>query len=71
MCVSGGLDTDEPWQGRWEGGVLVECHGEPERKGQDQTDPLLTSRTSWTADKIHALQISLCQSYHSLFHFAC
>ena len=34
----GGLDTDEPWQGRWEGGVLVECHGEQERKGQDKTN---------------------------------
>ena len=26
---SGGLDTDEPWQGRWERGVLVECVGTP------------------------------------------
>ena len=34
---AGGLDTDEPWQGRWESGVLVECHGEQERKGQDET----------------------------------
>jgi hypothetical protein len=32
---AGGLDVDEPWQGRWEGGVLVECHGEQEREGQN------------------------------------
>ena len=23
----GGLDTAEPWQGRWAGGILVECVG--------------------------------------------
>ena len=26
----GGLDTSEPWQGRWNGGVLVECVGRAE-----------------------------------------
>ena len=26
----GGLDTSEPWQGEWNGGVLVECVGRPD-----------------------------------------
>ena len=26
----GGLDVSEPWQGRWNGGVLVECVGRKE-----------------------------------------
>jgi hypothetical protein len=26
----GGLDNPEPWQGRWNGGVLVECVGRAE-----------------------------------------
>ena len=30
--ISGGLDTAEPWQGRWAGGVLVECVGTPDNK---------------------------------------
>ena len=25
--ITGGLDTAEPWQGRWAGGILVECVG--------------------------------------------
>ena len=25
--MKGGLDTAEPWQGRWAGGILVECVG--------------------------------------------
>ena len=29
MLISGGLDSTEPWQGRWSGGVLVECVGKP------------------------------------------
>lgn len=65
--LPGGLDTDEPWQGRWEGGVLVECHGEQERKGQDKTDVrTLGHRTSWTANKKHILR-SLPDNYLFLF----
>ena len=56
FSIPGGLDTDEPWQGRWEGGVLVECHGEQERKGQDRTDRQRDGhRTSRTANKNHTL----------------
>ena len=25
--ILGGLDSAEPWQGRWAGGILVECVG--------------------------------------------
>ena len=28
--ILGGLDSAEPWQGRWASGVLVECVGRPE-----------------------------------------
>ena len=66
---SGGLDTDEPWQGRWEGGVLVECHGEQERKGQDKTDgKTQRHRTSWTTNKKHILP-NLPDNYLSLALF--
>ena len=64
--LAGGLDTDEPWQGRWEGGVLVECHGEQERKGQSKTDGQTAGRTSDESDSeqeshpsISAFQLSL------------
>lgn len=34
---SGGLDSDEPWRGRWERGVLVECVGQQEKEeGQEK-----------------------------------
>ena len=29
FLISGGLDSKEPWQGQWNGGVLVECIGRP------------------------------------------
>ena len=28
----GGLDTSEPWQGNWNGGVLIECLGKEPRQ---------------------------------------
>ena len=31
----GGLDTAEPWQGRWAGGILVECVGNPDNSGRN------------------------------------
>ena len=31
MFLTGGLDNSEPWQGRWERGVVVECHGNPDQ----------------------------------------
>ena len=67
FSIPGGLDTDEPWQGRWEGGVLVECHGEQERKGQDKTDDKRRDghRTRWTTNKNHTLQFL---SYNYLYH---
>lgn len=30
--ILGGLDTSEPWQGQWNGGVLVECVGRPDNQ---------------------------------------
>lgn len=30
LSFLGGLDTSEPWQGEWNGGVLVECVGRPD-----------------------------------------
>ena len=37
---SGGLDTSEPWQGQWNGGVLVECVGRPEKsRPEAQVNP--------------------------------
>jgi len=33
----GGLDTDEPWQGTWSGGVFVECVGQPEEEAVSAT----------------------------------
>ena len=34
--ILGGLDTSEPWQGRWNGGVLVECVGRAEPPAQSE-----------------------------------
>ena len=37
---TGGLDTSEPWQGQWNGGVLVECVGRPEQsRTEAQVNP--------------------------------
>ena len=37
---TGGLDTSEPWQGQWNGGVLVECVGRPEQsRPEAQVNP--------------------------------
>ena len=30
LFLLGGLDTEEPWQGTWSGGVFVECVGKQE-----------------------------------------
>jgi hypothetical protein len=32
LCLIGGLDTAEPWQGTWSGGVFVECVGKQENE---------------------------------------
>ena len=37
--LPGGLDTSEPWQGEWNGGVLVECVGRPGPEVNRQTGP--------------------------------
>ena len=38
FLISGGLDSAEPWQGRWSGGVLVECVGSPNNIGSSNRD---------------------------------
>jgi hypothetical protein len=55
-CLTGGLDTKEPWQGQWNGGVLVECVGRPgpELSGQTICDEThwqkMTTRTRFRTD---------------------
>ena len=34
ITLAGGLDTQEPWEGRWEGGVEVSCSSRASRRIQ-------------------------------------
>ena len=36
--ITGGLDTAEPWQGRWAGGILVECVGNREESSRGSSN---------------------------------
>jgi hypothetical protein len=76
---AGGLDVDEPWQGRWEGGVLVECHGEQEREGQNHETkkrqkretkrPWTTSSSSmpWTTTTQRSIDVTLIGIFSHIF----
>ena len=36
--ITGGLDTAEPWQGRWAGGILVECVGNQDESSRGSSN---------------------------------
>ena len=43
-----GLDTPEPWQGRWQGGVEVTCVTDQEDKEVDQLDSVVQGNLGTT-----------------------